>query len=428
MYQYWRLLIFMSLALVIAGLGLAACAAVPAQKPSTEPVQAPVPTVTMAPALTITLSPIKKPLASASPTIMPMPTLQPLLKGPLTAFIASDAAGNGYILILDVTTDSIRRFQWIGNIPGMAEWWPDGCGLNVTLMTSSGVELVSTDLQNNTLSKVYGGGKRTDGSYATWPILSPNKKWVAYTVLSGQQQYIGAEFQNIEVIAVGNQDRPLVLTKHGGAWKAAWSPSGEYLTYSDYDAAGVAQLYRSRPSGSERVQLTHFKVDGMTIGPARWSPQNDKIIIATYESDGTGSVWIIFADGSKQVKVKAEGTILKTDDFWWSEDGQLVAFYAPKNSKQGTQYDAVYWINAANGTVKHALQSSALPGGYISQPFPIGGLKVIGFVRHDGFLYYDLASDTLSKKEYSDIELDDLTGPVIAAPASFRGEASCRNQ
>ncbi len=73
------------------------------------------------------------------------------------------------------------------------------------------------------------------------------------------------------------------------------------------------------------------------------------------------------------------------------------------------------------------LQASTLPGGYISQPFPVGGLEVIGFARPDGFLYYDLKSHTLSEMGYSDIVLDDLTGPVIAAPASFDGEASCQN-
>ena len=252
------------------------------------------------PTSTRTLSPVEGPSVSASPTSITSP--QSPFRGPLVAFTASDAAGAGYILILDLTTDSTRQFQWTGDVLSMADWWADGCGLNVFLATSSGVELVSTNLKDNESREVFSGGERSDGGYTTWPVLSPDQKWVAYTVLSGQQEYIGAEFQNIEIVAVENQTRPIVLTKSGGAWKAAWSPDGQDLAYSDYDASGVTQLYRSKPDGSERVPLTHFTVGGIRIGPARWSPLGDKIVFAVYEDTGPGSVWIASADGSEQIK------------------------------------------------------------------------------------------------------------------------------
>lgn len=428
MYKYWRLLIFTWFALVIASLGLAACATVPAQRPSTRPVQAFAPTVTMAPILTITIPPAKKPLASVSPPIMPTFTLQPLLKGPLIAFIASDAIGKGYILILDSTTGSTRRFQWTANVPVLAEWWADGCGLNVTLITSSGVELVSTTLHNDKPQKVFSGGQRADGSFATWPVLSPDKKWVAYTVFSGKQQYLGAEFQNIEVAAVEDPDRPFILTKYGGAWKAAWSPHGEHLAYSDYDTAGAVQLYRSKPDGSERVQLTHFKMDGMTIGPARWSPQGDRIVFAVYQDDGTGSVWIVSTDGSEQFEAAAKGAILETDDFWWDEDGLSFAFYAPKNEKQSIGEDAIYWISIVNGEVLHVLEASKTTEGYIAQAFPVGGIRTVGFTGSKGVFFYDMVAETTEEKKYANVEMDDLTGPIYTGPTAFQGETSCQSR
>jgi WD40 repeat protein len=416
--------------LVLAGviLALSACTTTSVYVSITPHSQVITPMIPVAPTLIKTVGPTETPTILVSPTFTATSTLEPSLAGPLIAFVASDAAANGYLLILDRNTGMTRRFQWGDEAPANVEWWSNGCGLNVTLATPSGAALVSVGLQSSKAENVFVGEKHLGDGFVAWPILSPDRKWVAYTVLSGKQQYIGAEFQNIEVIDVKNPAQPFVLTNRGGAWKAAWSPRGEYIAYSDYDSSGIAQVYRSRADGSDMVQLTHFTTRGTTIGAARWSPHNDKIVIAAYESDGTGSVWIIFADGSKPIKVKAAGTILKTDDFWWSENGQLFAFYVPKNSKQGIQDDAIYWINAANGNVEHALPATAMPGGYISQPFPVGGPEVIGFVRHDGFLFYDLASDTLSKRDYSDVELDDLTGPVVAAPVSFRGEASCRNQ
>jgi hypothetical protein len=299
--------------------------------------------------------------------------------------------------------------------------------MNVILLTGVGNELVTVDLRGNRLQTVFVGGKRADEHYPGLPVLSPDAKWVAYTTFSGQQEYFGSEFQDIEVIAVSRPDRPFVLTTRGGAWQAAWSPDSQYLAYSDYDDAGVPQLYRSRPDGSESVQLTQFEARGARAHTLKWSPLKNLIAFVVYSPGPREStVWTVSPDGTGLTEMGADvGDFIP--DLWWSADGRSLAFYTQRHGVEGSPGEAILWIDASDGKVLHTLERGETPDGYISLPFPVGGTEVIGMVGRDRLFLYDRAARAFQERTFpvdwwTAPEVDQ---PVSASPAAFSGEANC---
>jgi Tol biopolymer transport system component len=366
------------------------------------------------------------PLSTATLTLTPTPANSPeeTFTGPLVAFTASDESSQSYILILDLSTGSTRRLQMGTDVPINVSWRPDGCGIDITLTTLSGIQLITGDLELTKPQTVFSGGKRVDGGFATWPVLSPDGKRVAYTVLSGVQSYIGSEFQDIEVITVNRQDDPSVLTSRGGAWSAAWSPNSDRLAYSDYDDSGVAQLFQSDPEGGGKTQLTRFTAAGTRIGAVEWSPLGNMIAFLSYDGISRESLWMVSIDGEKQLSVEAEGGNLGTDAIWWSEDGGVLVFYTQRSHEQGAQDDVIYWINTS-GQVTRTLEARETPLGRIAQPFPAGGTQFIGLVGATGIIVYDSVTGAFSEHSY-EIDWQDLTGQAYAAPPKFLGESNCQ--
>jgi WD40 repeat protein len=365
-----------------------------------------------------------KPTRTPSDTPTHIPVVEALLNGPLVAFVATDTSGVNYVLILALDTGNTRRLEWGEGIPIDVEWRPDGCGFNVTLTSGSGIQLVTSDLRNSQSEVVFTADKRADKGFATWPALDPNEKWIAYTVLSGQQTYAGAEFQNIEVVGGTDNAPPVVLTTRGGAAKAAWSPNGEHLSYSDYDSAGVAQLYVSNPDGKNKSQLTYFTMTDTIISTIQWSPIGNAIAFAARDSNRLGSLWIVSIDSSKLTKATTIDASESVEKIWWGGDGKIIAAYARSTSGEA-QKDAIYWIDPASGKILHTLDASATPDKYIAQPFPVGGVQVIGFVGDKHIIFYDMNSARFEEKQYA-IDWADLTGPAESSPATFKGEAACK--
>ena len=403
-------------------LGLVACSNSYLGKSLDQVTPAPTLRSTRGPTLAKSATPTQLPSATkASPaqTNTPMPSLQ----GPFVAFAATEATGKDYALILDLGTGLVRKLSWNSHTPMQSKWRSDGCELDVTVATASSIELISTDLSNQRSETIFSGGRRSDGGFLTWPVVDPEGKWIAYTVLSGEQTYAGAEFQNIEVVAIGNPASPSVLTTHGGASKAAWSPNDERLSYSDYDAAGVNQLYVARPDGKEKSQLTHFTVTGTIISTIQWSPIGNAIAFATRDNNRLGSLWIVATDGSKLTKATTKDASESVEKIWWSEDGQIITAYMRSASGEAHK-DAVYWINPADGRILRTLEASDTPDKYISQPLPVGGVQVVGFVGDKRIIFYDMKTGRFEEKQYA-IDWADLTGPAQASPATFQGEAAC---
>jgi Tol biopolymer transport system component len=279
-------------------------------------------------------------------------------------------------------------------------WSPEGCQLQATVTTGEDIRLLSVDLSGQVLQELFVGGYNSVGGWQTSPMLSPTGEWVAYIVWSGERYRVGAEFQDVEVMAVERQAEPSHLTERGGAWVwgAVWSPDGRRLAYSDYDEAEIAQVYHSLPDGSDRLQLTEFTTPGLKVGAIKWSLDGQALAFATYYGDNLGGLWVASSDGTDLRQMALDSTSPVEEDWlWWSADGDtLVA-----DTRGYVSADGLYWFDSDTGEVRHTLYASETPYEGIVLPFPIVDVQVMGFVAGDNNIYqYDLVDG--SRKLWAD--------------------------
>ena len=125
-------------------------------------------------------------------------------------------------------------------------------------------------------------------------------------------------------------------------WEHDWSPAGDQVVFTDYDAAGAAQLHVA--SFSSAGVTTRLLTAGSN--PV-WSPSGDRIAFNRSE------IWTIRPDGTSAVKLTLATTTSrltqKQTSPTWSPDGVYLAFTNSSKAKAGTTY-SVQRIPAAGGT------------------------------------------------------------------------------
>jgi len=217
------------------------------------------------------------------------------------------------------------------------------------------------------------------------PAWSPDGSKIAYTVISGDQNYIqvmnadgsgtytlvnlpghhfhptwspdgsqiaftsdlhnpGPETPNdIYVINADGSGTTLNLTNSPTVHEdhPNWSPDGMKIAYTNYSGSdySVVEIYAMNADGSNPVNLTN---SGEPDFAPDWSPDGARI--AFYRTLGSGSsalrqIFIMNADGSGQTRLTFTG-----GQCWypnWSPDGSQVAF-----QMYTTAYADIYVINA----------------------------------------------------------------------------------
>ena len=79
--------------------------------------------------------------------------------------------------------------------------------------------------------------------------ISPNRNWLAYKNVIGDygQAYEYADKQGLRILSTksGTNTKSILLTINDGAWPSVpiWSPDNKFLTYTDFDTIGVAQIF-----------------------------------------------------------------------------------------------------------------------------------------------------------------------------------------
>jgi len=100
--------------------------------------------------------------------------------------------------------------------------------------------------------------------------------------------------------------------------KVGFSPASKWVTYITLDW----QLWRSRPDGSERLQLTFFPLG---IGHVRWSPDGTRIAFrGDLKEPGSARIYLISPDGGNPEPVTPKQ--YAADYPQWSPDGHLLAY------------------------------------------------------------------------------------------------------
>jgi TolB protein len=101
------------------------------------------------------------------------------------------------------------------------------------------------------------------------------------------------------------------LTHDGNNGDPVWSPDGTQISFgSDREGNEKLNIFVMNADGSNVRQLTHFDVP-IEAGDTHWSPDGTKIIFERdidgnkqSNPDAYAEVWIMNADGTKQLSTK----------------------------------------------------------------------------------------------------------------------------
>lgn len=411
----------------------------------------------------LTPSPLPTPAVTASPMAIMTDTATiatgtpfMLLQGPVLALVQAEPLVPNSLLLWDIGSGSERQLQFDNGRPVNINWSEDGCWLQVILRTSSGIELVRTSLDGSTQASMFqymrdDPDREPTTFHDNWSF-SPSQTFIAYLVFSGEHFYATSEFQDLEVVAANHQSERYRLTSNGGTLDYAWSPDGQYIAYSDYDASGVRQLYRSRPDGSEKIGLTFFTEKGASrgepagnfLGKPVWSPDGNRIGLETgvTNEDGTVtfSLWMLDTNGEAQVEL-LPGSPSRKLIMGWDEAGTVLASYVYDGNTAGN----LYWIDTTNGNLLSEWRSGQVPESDVHLAAAVQGVDVWlgldangtaylynaeteklemlqGLVWPAAFTLLDLAETSFAGQTASPTQLIDAALP----PPEFLGETLCK--
>ena len=118
------------------------------------------------------------------------------------------------------------------------------------------------------------------------PQVSPEGKWIAYTVTSVDREADKRPSAIWMVNWEGTQDMRLTYGPDSDT-SPRWSPDGKYLAFlSTRPAEGKAQIWLLDRRGGEASQLTNVKGK---IDSFEWSPDGKRLVLAMQESDDDAS-------------------------------------------------------------------------------------------------------------------------------------------
>ena len=196
------------------------------------------------------------------------------------------------------------------------------------------------------------------------PVVSPDGKWVAYTV-STQDLEKDSRETRVWMVAMSGGD-PLPMTAKGSsAWSPRWSPDGKHLSFvatgNDGDSS---QVFTLDMRGGERVQMTD--VDGGVEG-YEWSPNGKQLalVIRDWQADTGPGPWVIDSLKFKEDYVgylnrlrahlyvfdidKKSVTQITSGDYEdyspaWSPDGSKIVFVSNRTVEPDANSNSDIWL------------------------------------------------------------------------------------
>ncbi len=350
-----------------------------------------------------------------------------LLIGPLVGFRGYDSQGD-LLAILDLSNNSTRIIRSDIDHPFGKLWFNSGC----EIITANG----TVDLHGSTVwqrpSLDWDILLPDEGAYSKINLVSPDRQWLAYDILYGEQFFESTEFSDLGIVSLTDPSNPVFLTTDGRANTFAWSTDSAWIAYKHVDENGFPQLFRSSPDGRNLEQLT-FHTERVGIGYIVWSPDGRYIAYAGYQSkdDGeTGIGWVDILDTQTLHLYRALPT---TDDFggvhqneiWWSLDGTQLVF-SGRNWQNSADTTQIYWIDVQNSSIIDSYFASAVPEGRIEEVYAVSSVDQILFGTNGNFYLLNVID-----KSYRQIPFN--TGAIgqrydsESAPFDFPGEKNCHN-
>lgn len=325
----------------------------------------------------------------------------------------------GEFYIEDIVTGRGRPF-----IPEhyfqILDWGGDGC----TMMVRWDHSIAEIDLQGNLVQVLFRDETipERDGP-TTFGTISPDREWVYYLVGSGAEGNCADDFgearacyyeyNDIETMSITGEEGPYRLSQRGGAWKAAWSPDGQLVAFSDYDENGVDQLYVAARDGSSLRQLTTFSAGQNLIMGIEWSPNGERIAAGVDQTADFSVDFTIISELGKQ----SISEYVDIGALWWRDDDSIIAW-------QRMRWDAVYYNIIVLNVMTNEITTIDLANCYWVNTF--GNPATVGCVTIDKeFWAYNSITQSVELYPQFDLALPRISS-WIAAPDAFPGEANCR--
>jgi Tol biopolymer transport system component len=269
-----------------------------------------------------------------------------------TALMAPDGSGQ---VVLEFPAET--RFL------GPGDWSRDGReialeGSDPSDQNRSGIFVAAAD--GSSLRQV---SATTDGRAHTWPIFSPDGRWVAFLAADVDAPPTGGFAGDLFIVGTdGGTPRQInpfgtkaVATGNAGQMMS-WSPDSRQLVFAAIEgslATGRSAVFKVDMSGGEPVRISDF---GSMIITVEWSPDGQWI---AYGEIGSANelTWIARPDGTGARQVTGPGTSVRGCCATWSPDTTRLLF----QRFDGAARDL--WTMDVNGDVLDQITHN--PGTYI---------------------------------------------------------------
>jgi dipeptidyl aminopeptidase/acylaminoacyl peptidase len=214
------------------------------------------------------------------------------------------------------------------------------------------------------------------------PQISPDGKWVAYTVTTSDIEKDELTSRIWMVPSAGGDPVPMTAEARYAS-HPRWSPDGRFLSFLAAPEGGKDQVWTLFRKGGEAVQLTDTAQD---VSEYEWSPDVTRMVLVLQdptaeelavkrgeEKKKNPPPWVITRRQFKQdyvgyldsrrthlyvldVKTK-EMTQVTSGDYddsepAWSPDGERIAFTSNRSSDPDSNYNTDVWVVAADTMAK----------------------------------------------------------------------------
>ncbi len=216
------------------------------------------------------------------------------------------------------------------------------------------------------------------------PQVSPDGKWVAYTVTATLFKEEKSETQIWMVPFAGGEPIPMTA-KGNSASRPRWSQDGKYLSFLSTRGEGKPQVWLLDRQGGEAQQLTEVS---QGVGSYDWSPDGTRLVLEIQdpspeeiaarkdEEQGvkpararTQPPWVIDRLQTKQdyvgyldhrrthlyvFEVKAKKLTQVTSGDYddgsaaWSPDGRFIAFVSNRDKEPDATFNTEIWLVASD--------------------------------------------------------------------------------